>query len=84
MSIDIFVGWSVTFVADFEYFGFRCQFSFYRMLCTRLSSGSGTIRLLLADIPSGHSLVSLHEINKLKSVDEYKGKAIPVTAHGGP
>jgi hypothetical protein len=37
-----------------EYLGFPCQFSFHRLLHTHhLSSGSGTIGQLVADVPSG-------------------------------
>jgi hypothetical protein len=40
-----------------EYFGFPCQFSFHWLLHTHhLSSGTGTIGQLMADIPSGLSL----------------------------
>jgi hypothetical protein len=38
-----------------EYFGFPCQFSFHQMLHTHLSSRVGTIRQLVADVPSGLS-----------------------------
>jgi hypothetical protein len=50
----------------FEYFGFPCQFSFYRLLRIHhhLSSGAGTIDQLVADVPSGLSL-TLHP-KKLK------------------
>jgi hypothetical protein len=41
-----------------DYFGFPCQFSFLRLLHThRLSSGGGTIGQLVADVPSGLSLI---------------------------
>jgi hypothetical protein len=41
-----------------EYFGFPCQFSFHLLLHTRsLSSGAGTIGQLVADVPSGLSLI---------------------------
>jgi hypothetical protein len=41
-----------------EYFGFPYQFSFYRLLHTRhhLSSGAGTVRLIVAGVASGLSL----------------------------
>jgi hypothetical protein len=39
------------------YFGFLCQFSFHRLIHTyHLSSGTGTICQLVADVPSGLSL----------------------------
>jgi hypothetical protein len=50
-----------------EYFGFPCQFSFYRLIHThRLSSGAGTIGQLVADTPSGLSLTPPQEIKKEK------------------
>jgi hypothetical protein len=39
-----------------EYFSFPCEFSFYQMLHTHLSSGACTIGQLVADVPSGLSL----------------------------
>jgi hypothetical protein len=39
-----------------EYFGFPFQFSFHQLLHTHLSSGAGSIRQLVADVPSGLSL----------------------------
>jgi hypothetical protein len=47
-----------------EYFGFPCQFSFHQMLHTRLSSGSVTIGQL-AEVASGPSLTSPHEIKQI-------------------
>jgi hypothetical protein len=49
-----------------EYFGFRCQFSFHRLLHIHhhLSSRAGTIGQLVADVPSGHSLTPPHEAEK--------------------
>jgi hypothetical protein len=46
-----------------EYFGFPCQFSFHRLLQIHhhLSSGAGTIGQLLADVPSGLSLIPPQE-----------------------
>jgi hypothetical protein len=40
-----------------EYFGFPCQFSFYRLIHTHqhLSSGAGTIGKSVADVQSGLS-----------------------------
>jgi hypothetical protein len=41
----------------FEHFGFPCQFSLNRLLCTHdLSSGAGTVGQLVIDVPSGLSL----------------------------
>jgi hypothetical protein len=55
-----------------KYFGFPCQFSFYRLLHIHhhLSSGAGTIGQLMADIPSGLSLTPPH---KTKNEAVYKG-----------
>jgi hypothetical protein len=49
-----------------EYFGFPCQFSFHRMLHIHhhLSSGAGTIGQLVADVPSGLSLIPPEETKK--------------------
>jgi hypothetical protein len=47
-----------------EYFGFPCQFSFGQMLHTHLLVVTGTTGQLLADIPSGLSLIPPHEIKK--------------------
>jgi hypothetical protein len=49
-----------------EYVGFPCQFSFHQMLHILLSSGAGTVGLLVADILSGLSLTSPKEIKKVK------------------
>jgi hypothetical protein len=48
------------------YFGFPCQFSFHRLLHVHhyLSSGAGTIGKLVADVPSGFSLIPPQEIKK--------------------
>jgi cytochrome b subunit of formate dehydrogenase len=47
--------------ASSESFGFPCQFSFHQMFHTNLSSGTGTVGQLVADVPSGFSLIPLHE-----------------------
>jgi hypothetical protein len=47
-----------------EYFGFPCQFSFYRLLHTHLSSGAGRVGQLVADVPSGLSLTPPKEAMK--------------------
>jgi hypothetical protein len=49
-----------------EYFGFRCQFSFYRLLHIHhhVSSGAGTIGQLVADVPIGLSLIPPKETKK--------------------
>jgi hypothetical protein len=46
-----------------EYFGFTCQFSFHRLLHTHhhLSSGTGIVGQLVADVPSGLSLTPPQE-----------------------
>jgi hypothetical protein len=48
-----------------EYFGFLCQFSFYRLLhAYHLSSGADTLGELVADVPSGLSLTPPQETKK--------------------
>jgi hypothetical protein len=48
-----------------EYIGFPCQFSLHRLLHKHhLSSGTGTIGQLVADVPSGLSLTPLQETEK--------------------
>jgi hypothetical protein len=49
-----------------EYFGFPCQFSFYRLFDIHhyLSSGAGTIGQLVADVPIGLSLTPPQEAKK--------------------
>jgi hypothetical protein len=48
-----------------EYFGFPCQFSFYRLLHThRLSFGVGTISQTVADVSNGLSLTPSQETKK--------------------
>jgi hypothetical protein len=48
-----------------ECFGFPCQFSFHRPLHTHhLSSGTGTIGQIAADVPSGLSLTPPKETKK--------------------
>jgi hypothetical protein len=50
-----------------EYFSFPCQFSFYRLLHTQhISSGAGTIGLLVIDAPSGLSLTKKLKKKKKK------------------
>jgi hypothetical protein len=39
-----------------EYFSFPCQFSYHEIVHTHLSSGTGTIGQLVAEVPSGISL----------------------------
>jgi hypothetical protein len=51
-----------------EYLGFPCQFSFYQLLHTHLSSGAGTIGQIVADVPSGLSLTPPQEIKNLKKI----------------
>jgi hypothetical protein len=50
----------------FMYFGFACQFPFHRLLHIHLSSGTGTIGQLAADLPSGLSLTPPQETKKEK------------------
>jgi fatty acid desaturase len=50
-----------------EYFGFPCQFSFYRLFHNHhhhLSSGAGTIGQLVADVPSALSLTPPQKTKK--------------------
>jgi hypothetical protein len=49
-----------------EYFGFPCQSSFQQLLHNHhhLSSGAGTIRQLVADVPSGLSFTSPKKLKK--------------------
>jgi hypothetical protein len=63
-----------------EYFGFPCQFSFHRLLRTHPSIGAGTIGLIVADVPSGHSLTPPHELRKT-AIRTAQGLA-PITLHG--
>jgi hypothetical protein len=62
-----------------EYFGFPCQFSFHRLLRIHhhLSSGSGTIGLLLADTPSELSPTSPQE-SKTKKNPKEREKSVKV------
>jgi hypothetical protein len=48
-----------------EYCGFPCKFSFHRLLHSHhhLSAGAGTIGQLVADVPSGLSLIPPQETN---------------------
>jgi hypothetical protein len=63
------------------YFGFRCQFSFHRLLHTHhLSSGAGTIGELVADVPSGLSLTPPQETKKILHL--LSGYAGPQTKNG--
>jgi hypothetical protein len=50
-----------------QYFGFPCQFSFHRLfhIHRHLSSGTGTVGQLVADVQSGLSLAPLQ---KLKTI----------------
>jgi hypothetical protein len=52
-----------------KYFGFPCQFSFHQLLHIHLSSGSGTIDQLMADVPSGLSLIPPEETKKQRILD---------------
>jgi hypothetical protein len=50
-----------------KYFGFPCQFTFYRLLHIHyLSSGASTIGQMVADVPSGLSLTPPQETKKKK------------------
>jgi hypothetical protein len=56
-----------------EYFGFPCHFSLHRLLhIHHLSFGAGTIGQLVADVPSGLSLIPPQEIKKLKKKHQDK------------
>jgi hypothetical protein len=58
-----------------EYFGFPCQLAFHRLLHIHhiLSSGTGTIGQLVADVPSGLSLTPPQETKKeLTTLKSYK------------
>jgi hypothetical protein len=58
-------GQSDTGAGFLQYFGFPCQFSFYRLLHSlELSSGAGTIGQFVADVPSGLSLTPPKETKK--------------------
>jgi hypothetical protein len=46
-----------------EYFDFPCKFSFHQLLRTH-NLPVGKVRPLVADVPSGHSLIPPHEIKK--------------------
>jgi hypothetical protein len=60
-----------------EYFGFPCQFSFHRLLhIHHLSSGPGTIAQLVADVPSGLSLIPPQETKKMKRFRECENRAL--------
>jgi hypothetical protein len=49
-----------------KYFSLPCQFLFHRLLhAHHLSSGPGTIRQIVADVPSGLSVTSHHKIKKV-------------------
>jgi hypothetical protein len=48
-----------------EYLAISSQSSFHRLLHAHLSSGAGTVGQLVADVPSGLSLVPLHEVKKI-------------------
>jgi hypothetical protein len=53
-----------------EYFGFPCQFSFHRLLHSdHVSSGTGAMGQLVADVPSRLSLTQLHETKKNTTED---------------
>jgi hypothetical protein len=62
-----------------DYFGFPCQFSFHRPLHTHhhLSSGTGTIGRLVADVASGLSLTPAQEIKKEKKLHRQGRKFTP-------
>jgi hypothetical protein len=54
------------------YFGFSCPFTFHQMLHTCLSSWTGTIGQLVADVPSGLSFTPLNEIKNIEGkIDLY-------------
>jgi hypothetical protein len=51
---------------SYEYFGFPCQFSVYKIFHTHLSSGAVRIGQLVTDVPSGLILTPTHETLKKK------------------
>jgi hypothetical protein len=55
----------------YEYFRLPCQFSFHRLfhIHHNLSSQAGAISQLVADIPSGLSLIPPQEKKKKKTLD---------------
>jgi hypothetical protein len=57
-----------------EYFSFPCQFSFHRLLHTHhhLSSGTGTIGQIVADVSSGLSLNQPQETKQKKKEVPWK------------
>jgi hypothetical protein len=64
-----------------EYFGFLCQFSFHRLLHIHyhhLSSGTGTIGQLVADVTSGLSLTPPQETKKNQVIS-----AVTLKRNGG-
>jgi hypothetical protein len=62
-----------------EYFGFPCQFSFYRLLHNCLLSGAGTTGQLVADVPNGLSLTPPQETRKKKL--SYRGDNASCSLH---
>jgi hypothetical protein len=50
-----------------KYFGFPCQFSFYQILHTHLSSGAGTVGQSVANVPSGLSFTPPNETRTIYS-----------------
>jgi hypothetical protein len=61
-----------------EYLGFSCQFSFYQILHTHLSSEAGTTAQTVTDVPSGLSLTPPQE----KKSSETMKKDKPVFVSG--
>jgi hypothetical protein len=47
-----------------EYFGSPCQFSLHQMLHIYISSGDGEMGTLMTGVPSGLSLIPVHELKK--------------------
>jgi hypothetical protein len=63
-SCEIYDVKSVTGAIFSEHLGFPCKFSFHRLFYTRLLSGAGTVRILVAGVPSGLSHTRPPQIKK--------------------
>jgi hypothetical protein len=65
-----------------EYFGFPCQLSFHLLLHIHLlSTGTGTIGELVADVPSGLSLTPPQETNQNTMVAAPRGTPSPIARY---
>jgi hypothetical protein len=59
-----------------EYFSFPYQFSFHRLLHTHLPSGAGTIGQLVADVPSGFSVIPSKETKKKNTLRMFENRVL--------